>query len=213
MAKVVSGGYVVSTTEPGTINLTLTDAAESTVSAFNPYPVDPTLNILDPNNSSGGGGALLLHTDANINGTGILLPQVSPKAFSLNYGLNLTNAIAASTHNEIDLVGILTSDGSANFTANLADYTQASMTPAAQLNAALLGTFSSDASHPGRYTGSFTVTSLANGYSFLTGTSTTTATPAMFNVPIYQASGAQAFVVETDTQAIATGQIVQQVLP
>jgi len=53
-------------TQNGT--LTLMDAAGS--STFNIYMVDPAVNILDPNNSSGGGGALLLHTDALINGTG-----------------------------------------------------------------------------------------------------------------------------------------------
>jgi hypothetical protein len=208
----VSGSYAASATESGTINVTaFTDAAGS--STFNVYPVDPTLNILDPNNSTGGGGALVLHTDAGINGTGILLPQVSPKVFSSNYAVNLLNAIDTPTPNEVDLVGILTSDGSANFTANLADYTQASVTPAPQIDTPLSGTFTADPNHSGRYTGSLSVTSLASGYSYPTAVSTPTATKNTFNVAIYQATTSQAFVIETDNQAITIGQIVQQNLP
>jgi hypothetical protein len=208
-AKAVSGSFAASATETGTINLILTDAAETTASTFNAYPVDPALNILDPN-ATGNGGALLLHTDANINGVGLLLPQASPKVFSSHYALNLGNAIAASTPNEIDLVGILTSDGSSNFTANLADYTQASPMPNPMIGAPLSGTF---AVLSGRYIGSFTVTSLVGGYSFLTGSITASATPATFSVAIYQATTSQAFVVETDAHAITTGQMVQQNLP
>ena len=194
-----------------TIQIGLDDAAG--VNNFNAYPVDPTVNILDPNNPTGRGGALLLHTDSNINGVGILLPQSSPQVFSSSYALNLVNAIAATTPNEVDLVGILSSDGDAIFAGatNLADYTQNSG-PNPMLNAPLSGTFTTPAA-TGRSTASFSVTSLANGYSFPTGTATTTPTKSTFNVAIYQASSSQAFVVETDNQAIAAGQMIQQNLP
>src|SRR5437016_10471712 len=78
--------------------------------------VDPSLNVLDPSSSNSGGGALLLHTDANIIGTGRFIPQISstPAAIAGNQGLNLENSIAASTPNELDLVGVVTSDGSGN---------------------------------------------------------------------------------------------------
>jgi hypothetical protein len=194
------------------ILLALTDAAGS--NSFNTYPVDPTLNILDPNNATGHGGALLLHLDTNINGTGILLPQATPTTFSLNYALNLVNAIAASTPNEIDLVGILTSAGNANFSVNLADYTEASVTPNPMINAPLSGTFTADtsASHPGRYTATFTVgvpPAAITPYPYIPGATA----PVTFAVSIYQATPSQAFVVETDTQAITLGQMVQQNLP
>jgi hypothetical protein len=211
-SQAVTGNYTASTTAAGTINFTsFTDAAGG--SLFNAYPVDPTLNILDPNNSVGGGGALLLHTDANINGIGVLVPQSSPQVFSLNYALNLQNAIAGPTPNEVDLVGLLSSS-TASFggASNLADYTQASATPNPQLGAPLSGTFAIDPANPTRYryTGTFSVTSLAGGYSYPTAAPTATATPSTFSVVIYQATTSQAFVVETDTQAITIGQMVQQ---
>jgi hypothetical protein len=210
----VSGSYTASTTEAGTINLALTDAVGTTASTFNVYPVDPTLNILDPNNSTGGGGALLLHTDANLNGIGVLIPQSSPQVFSRNYALNLVNAIATPTQNELDLVGILTSDSAANFagTSDLADYTQ-NIGPNPMLGAPLSGTFTADLTNSGRYTGAFSVTSLAGGYSYPAATSTAAATISTFSVVIYQATPSQAFVVETDTSAITLGQMVQQNLP
>src|SRR5204863_4851530 len=118
----VAGMYVISGSPSGTLNLT--DAAGT--STFNLYLVDPALNILDPSNSSGGGGALLLHTDASIIGTGVLIPQVvsgSP-TFSQNHALNLVNSITSLAFpNEIHLVGRLVSDGAANFTGTV-DYGQ-----------------------------------------------------------------------------------------
>src|SRR5437667_307969 len=90
IGRSVTGTYLISGSPSGT--LTLSDAAGT--STFNLYLVDPALNILDPSNSSGGGGALLLHTDASVVGTGILIPQVvsgSP-TFSQNHGLNLINS-------------------------------------------------------------------------------------------------------------------------
>src|SRR5882762_2262467 len=112
-SKPVTGSYMLSGTQNGT--LTLMDAAGS--STFNIYMVDPAVNILDPNNSSGGGGALLLHTDALINGTGIVVPQAvsATPSFVANYALNLTNTITTSPTDESDLVGVVSSDGSSKF--------------------------------------------------------------------------------------------------
>jgi len=50
-------------------------------STFNIYMVDPAVISLIPTNSSGGGGALLLHTDALINGTGIVFLKPSLHSF------------------------------------------------------------------------------------------------------------------------------------
>ena len=69
----VSGVWGLSSSDAiGT--LSLADAAGS--STFNLYVVDRNVNILDPNDSQAGffdgaGNGLLLHTDANINGTGV----------------------------------------------------------------------------------------------------------------------------------------------
>ena len=203
----VSGNYTLSLTAPGTMSLT--DAAGT--STFGVYLVDPMLNVLDPNNPSGGGGALLQHTDASIIGTGLLLPQSPAATFTGNYALDLMNSIATTTPNELDLVGVLTSNSTANFTNGLADYDQNNPTnPVTMFGGVLTGTFTKDATNAGRFTGTITVTppAVAGSYPFIPGA----ATPTTFSVSIYQATVSQAFVVETDTQANSEGVLVQQAI-
>lgn len=204
--KPVAGSYVISATQNGTLNLT--DAAGS--STFNLYMVDPALNILDPNNSSGGGGALLLHTDASINGTGIVVPQAvsATPSFVANHALNLTNSVTTSTTtDESDLVGVVSSDNSSKFVNGLSDYDENDPgipTPNAPvLGTSTIGTFTADNTNPGHFTGSFTVT--PGAYPFISA--------APFNVSFYQASGSQAFVIQTDSTANVSGYLLQQQLP
>jgi hypothetical protein len=110
----VTGSYA--SLPGGTGSLTLVDA-EGT-SAFNLYVVDFNINILDPNASpsgffSGGGNALMLHTDTNVNGTGVMIrnPNSGFSPFLGSNALQLTNAITTSTtRNELDLVGVATAD-------------------------------------------------------------------------------------------------------
>lgn len=212
----VSGSYTVSATEPDTLNLTLSDAA-GVPSAFNAYLVDPMLNILDPNNSTGGGGALLLHTDGNVNGTGILVPQQAATAFLGNYALNLNNSIATTTPNELDLVGVLTANGSqvlGGGATDLADYDEVttSDSPPAIVGAPLSGAFAIDGTRPGRATGSLTVGVPAGWptpYPFIP----LATIPVTLNVAFYQVSNGEAFIVETDTQGNVSGYLVQQRLP
>src|SRR5467141_1153035 len=205
--KPVTGMYMISGSPSG--NLSLTDAAGT--STFNVYLVDPALNILDPGNSSGGGGALLLHTDASITGTGMLIPQVisgSP-AISQNHGLNLVNSVDTvnvATVNEVHLVGRLASDGAANFTGT-ADYGQnSSNTQIVVKGNTLSGTFAADSVNAGHFTGTFTL-----------GTDPAIAlfpfiSPAVstFQVSYYQASSSQALVIQTDTSADAWGYLLKQ---
>jgi hypothetical protein len=208
--KSVTGTYMISGSPSGT--LTLSDAAGT--STFNLYLVDPALNILDPSNSSGGGGALLLHTDASIIGTGILIPQVvsGSASFSQNQGLNLANSVDLPNMvnvNEVHLVGRLTSDGAANFTGT-ADYAQnGAYFPNVVKGNTLSGTFAADSVNPGHFTGSFTL-----------GTDPTIAlfpfiAPAVstFQVSYYQASASQALLIQTDTSADAWGYLLKQQLP
>jgi len=210
IGKSVTGTYLISGSPSGT--LTLSDAAGT--STFNLYLVDPALNILDPSSSSGGGGALLLHTDASVIGTGILIPQVvsgSP-SFSQNQGLNLANSVDPANMvnvNEVHLVGRLSSDGVANFTGT-ADYAQnGAYNPIVVKGNTLSGTFAADSVNPGRLTGSFTL-----------GTDPAIAVfpfiaPAVstFQVSYYQASASQALVIQTDTSADAWGYLLKQQLP
>ena len=210
-----SGSYSIPATLNGTLAFT---GAAGVASTFNMYMVDPTLNILDPNNTTGGGGALLLHTDAHINGTGILIPQQTETAFLGNYALNLNNSIATTPPNELDLIGVLSGDGNGHFggAANfaLADYDQVNSSPTPVLGAPLSGGFQIDQGHPGRATGSFTVNLPAgavspDNYPFIPGA----ATPVTLGVAIYQVSQTESFIIESDTQANVSGYLVQLRLP
>jgi hypothetical protein len=213
LGMTISGG---SYSIPAALNGTLafTDAAGA--STFNMYMVDPTLNILDPNNTTGGGGAVLLHTDGNINGTGILVPRQAGAAFLGNYALNLNNSIATATPNELDLVGVLSGDGGAIFggAANfaLADYDRVNSFATPILEAPLSGTFNmTDSTHLAGATGSFTVavpSTAVTPYPFIGATA-----PVTLKVAFYQISSSEAFIVETDTQANVSGYLIQQQLP
>ena len=109
LAVAVSGSYAAS--PDGSGSLTLVDAAGN--STFRLYVVDRNVNIFDPDDSpadffGGGGSALMLHTDPNINGTGVIIQNASPgfPPFVGYNALQLTNASATSTtHSELDLVG------------------------------------------------------------------------------------------------------------
>ena len=202
VAKTVSGTFAFTSGLEGTLNLT--DAAGS--STFNIYMIDPSLNFLDPNSSSSGGGALLLHTDASIIGTGTLLPQVSSTAAAIvgNQGLSLQNSVAAATPNEVDLVGVVTSDGSGHLSNGAADYDQSNSPNSV---GPFTGTFAADAANPGRLTGSFAIPTPAGGYPFIPPSVTT------FNVSFYQVSGTQILLIQTDSTANASGYLIQQLLP
>jgi hypothetical protein len=202
LAKPVSGTFVPTMGPQGTLQLT--DAVGT--STLNVYMVDPSVNILDPNSSGNGGGALLLHTDANVVGTGILIPRVpsTPAVFVANQAVNLRNCIAASPPNELDLVGVVGGDGSANFINGTADYDQDN-SPNTVALAPFTGGFMADAANPGRFTGSFAIPVPMGGYPFVP--------PSTMNVSFYQASGTQALVIQTDSTANVSGYLIQQRLP
>jgi hypothetical protein len=202
VAKPVTGTFAFTSGLQGTLNLT--DAAGN--STFNVYMVDPSLNLLDPDSASGGGGALLLHTDANIIGTGRLIPQTSSTLAAIvgNQGLNLQNCVAASTTNELDLVGVVTSDGSGNLTNGAADYDQSNSPNAA---GPFTGTLAADSGNPGHFTGGFNAPTPSGGYPFIPPSVTA------FNVSFYAVNGTQLLVIQTDNTANISGYLFQQRLP
>jgi hypothetical protein len=203
VAQPVTGTFAFASGLEGTLNLT--DAAGN--STFNVYMVDPSLNLLDPDSATGGGGALLLHTDANIIGTGRLIPQTSTPLAAIvgNQALNLQNCVAASTTNELDLVGVVASDGSGNLTNGAADYNHSSNPQ----NAAgpFTGTVAADSANPGHFTGSFNIPTPSGGYPFIPPSVTT------MNVSFYAVSGTQILVIQTDNTANISGYLFQQRLP
>ena len=213
-AVTVSGSYDSSPSD-GTGSLTLVDAGGR--STFNLYVVDHNVNIFDPNASpagffSGGGNALMLHTDANVNGTGVVIRNTElgfPPLLG-NNALQLTNPITSSTPtSEVDLVGVALSDGLAHL-SGLVDYDQSdSSNPVAVLGASITGSFVEDTHNQGRATGSITIStpSTAGAYGFIS-----SAGPS-FNVTYYRINSSQAFVLQTDTSASSSGFLLQQLLP
>jgi len=206
-ATTASGMY-----QPGAIPGTLTLADAAGAQTFHVYPVDPTLNILDPNNKSGGGGALLLHTDTKIVGSGVLLPQAVAASANIAgfHALNLENAIFSSSSREVALAGVFLSDGVSNFTNGAADYDAddtVNPTTSVMLKAPFTGTYLADATFAGHFVGTFNIPAPAGGYPFIIPSTNA------FNVSIYQASSAQAFVAEMDTHANSIGRTIQQQLP
>ena len=209
----VSGSY--DSFPDGTGSLTLVDAGGS--STFNLYVVDHNVNIFDPNASpagffSGGGNALMLHTDANVNGTGVVIGNAELGFPPLvgNNALQLTNPITSSTPtNELDLVGFALSDGLAHL-SGLVDYDQSdSSNPVAVLGASITGSFAEDTLNQGRATGSVMIStpSTAGAYPFIS-----PAGPS-FNVAYYRINSSQAFVLQTDASASSSGLLFQQLLP
>jgi hypothetical protein len=210
----VTGSFGYSTPSTGTLNLM--DAAGS--STFNLYVVDRSVDILDPNNSDPDlqnfrGNALLLHTDANINGTGILIsrPRAAFPIFLANQALQLTNSVTTFTAtNELDLVGVIASDGSEHFVNGLADYDQNdSSSPVPVLGASVTGTFVADTDNPGRFTGTFTIPTPASAeaYPFISSSATT------FQMSFYQIDKSQTFIMQTDSSANISGHLIWQLFP
>jgi len=210
----VSGSYDSSSLN-GTGSLTLVDAGGR--STFNLYVVDRNVNILDPNASpagffSGGGNALMLHTDASVNGTGAMIRNTEPgfPPFLGNNALQLTNPITSSTPtSELDLVGVVLSDNLAHL-SGLVDYDQSdSSSPVAVLGASITGSFVEDTLNQGRATGSVTIStpSTAGAYPFIP-----PAGPS-FIVAYYRINSSQVFVLQTDASASSSGLLFQQLLP
>jgi hypothetical protein len=159
------------------------------------YLVDPSLNLLDPNNASGGGGALILTNDANIFGVGMIVPQVTPAPSNLagNYAVNLTSAPDVGT--EADLTGQVVADLSGNLNGT-ADYANDAGSSAgfSTTNVTYTGTIAPDGNNPGRLTGTLLLT--GGTLQFVPGGVTQ-------NLSFYQADGSRIFVVETDANVTA----------
>jgi hypothetical protein len=165
------------------------------------YAVDPTINILDPNSTTNAaGGVLLAEMDANLAGTGVLVPQTDTTlddftgAYTFGAG-GLTFAPAG-----FDFLG------EATVTAGAFSGTGAVSDPFAALTSTVgefspvtfSGTAAADAGNAGR----FTFDSLA-----LSGAGFTSPVDATFTA--YQANAGQVFVVEMDSTIESHGSIQQ----
>jgi hypothetical protein len=204
----ISGTYTVGTTGYGSMTIAPGDLGD--VSVLGIYMVDPTLNILDPNNTTSGlGGALVVDLDTSLNGTGEILPQSDPAtaSFTGNYAFGAQAFSSVPPVGwEYDLLGqgqvtsgVLAADGIISdpfgaFNSGVsAGYTGVSLT----------GTATPDGVNLGRYT--MLSSPLAVNISGL-GVSD-------LSVVIYQASGDQLIWMEEDTNSLFGGTIQQSNLP
>jgi len=213
----VTGASGLSFNANGSLPLNIVDAAGS--STFLLYTVDPSVDMFDPGTLPAPGqgfrgNALLLHTDANINGTGFLVEvpvQQPAPVFAGNLAVQMTNPITTNTAtNELDLTGVLLTDGSAHFTNGLVDYDEnISFSTIPVRGASVTGTFAADGVNPGRLTGTITipVPASAGAYPFISPNTTS------LNVSYYQFSQTHAFLVQTDASAIITGFLSRQLFP
>jgi hypothetical protein len=154
------------------------------VSSLMIFMTDPSLNLLDPNNPSSGGGALVLDFESGAVGTGVLVLQ-SLGTFQGNYAVNLQFVYSGG---EEDFVGQTVSDGVGGLTGTV-DVNDYGTTAAGVSFAA---TFTADSSHPGRFTGVFTV-----GGNF-------------YNIIYYQISGTMLMLVDVDSTDVGAGIMVTE---
>jgi hypothetical protein len=182
----VAGTYSVPDPTMPRVLVTITAGNSGDLINFIAYLVDPTLNVLDPNNPIVGAGTLFLNNDTTNNGSGYVIEQ-SPATFGGNYAVN--QQYFAETAEEIDAVGQGFSDGAAMITGNIDANTLG--TPLPGLPLAI--TFAADPANVGRFTGTI---ELDGG--------------AAVDIAIYQASTTQVFDTETDDIAVSNGYLIHQ---
>lgn len=173
---------------------------------YNIYLTDPTLNLLDPNNSSGGGGALFLETDA-ANTTGVVISQTNSGAtltFGGDYGILLSDQ-SNPPNSDGGFTGELTINTAVPLSfSGEGDFEGTGTNNATPTVGPLDGTFAPDPSNPGRFTGSITTNP-----AFPTANNA----PGTENVSLYLADSTKGVVEETDSIAPVFGFVESQSTP
>lgn len=169
------------------------------------YAVDPTLNILDPNNTAdtaAEGGALVAEMDTNLVGIGAVLPQTDTALadFKGAYTFGAQGRSGSADGFEFDYLGETNvTAGSFAGTAALSDPFAALTGTAGEFSkVTLAGTAERDASDAGRFT-----------FSPLAVSSTDFASPLNLTVTAYQASAGQLVWVQMD-QNFESGGTMEQ---
>jgi hypothetical protein len=187
-ASPIAGTYTVTPAGYGAITLTTT---ATDLTNLGVYPVDPTLNIADPNNTTGGGGALMTEYDTTALAVGVVVPQTSTGIISGSYGVDVQAQTGSSTSaDETDFVGSMNaaSGGKLSGVLNLND-----LTVGTSSNLAYSGTVTLDGNNPGRLV-------------FATKTSAGT----LVDATGYESSPTQVFLVDTDTNEVGVGVVQNQ---
>jgi hypothetical protein len=211
-AAAITGTYTIGTNGYG--SLTITGGTLLDVTQLGVYMVDPTINISDPNNTSGGGGALVLDLSANVEGTGVLVPQTSTtnSDFTGNYVVGFQDilpfmpAAPVVKTGEVDFVGNAAVTTSLTGSGTLSDpFGVLDLNPSATVSFAAPITPDPVNTGVGRYTiNPFTVNNAA---------SATPPGPIGYDAIVYQASGGQLFWIEDGADGLSSvfgGQLQQQ---
>ena len=103
-AQPISGTYSIAANGYG--SLSFNDGDFDTVATLGVYAVDPTLNILDPNDTTDGtGGALIAEMDTNLVGIGSIVPQTDTAVASFNGSYAFGGQGDTTEGDEFDFVG------------------------------------------------------------------------------------------------------------
>jgi len=187
-AQNISGTYSIGSSGYGTLGF---DEGFGDVVSFGLYAVDPTLNILDPNDTTdGGGGVLVAEMDSNLVGIGSIVPQTDTVVADFSGLYSFGGQGNTGEGDEFDFLGgaSANSDGTVIFdgTGVVADpFGAVTDSPGDYSGIGFSGTADPDGTNPGRYT----------------------ITPLFFNfgsdnfnpdVTVYQAYAGQLFWIETD---------------
>jgi hypothetical protein len=202
----ITGTYTLAANGYGTMTFNAIDSSPGfgDVVTLGLYAVDPTINILDPNSSTNaGGGVLLAEMDANLAGTGVLIPQTDTTlsdftgAYTFGAG-GLTGAPAG-----FDFLGEATvTAGAFSGTGAVSDPFGALTSTAGEFpTVTFAATAAADADNAGR----FTFEPLA-----LSGTGLTSPVDTTFTA--YQTNAGQVFVVQMDSTIESHGSIQQNTL-
>jgi hypothetical protein len=208
-AAALSGTYTMGTNGYG--GMTFTTSPTADVVTFGIYAVDPTLNILDPNNTTTAaseGGALIAEMDPNLVGTGILVPQEATPDFTdvaqaYAFGGTGDTGDSATGAPEFDFLGEGTiSAGVFSGAGALSDPFDALTGGTAGVvssNATFAGTFSPDGVNVGRSTTSITVAASNTPPDFTV--------PGPLGVTAYESNGNLLFWLETDSGSFFVGSV------
>jgi hypothetical protein len=208
---IAGGTYSIGSNGYG--NLTVPFGSLGSISAMGLYMTDPTLNLLDPNNTTTGlGGALLADMGGPLaGGAGILLPQTDPSvaSFTSNTGSYAFGAQGLNNCCEFDFVGQGSiTGGTLNGIGDLSDPALTFGASAMNFGVTFVGTPLPDPSNLGRYS-LLSTNTVPNPLNVTVGTTTTP-----LDVVIYQASGNQLLWLNEDYGSVFLGSLqIQGPLP
>jgi hypothetical protein len=199
-ATPLTGTYALAADGYGSITFTSTNL--NSVAAFGVYAVDPTLNILDPNNPlppGEGGGALIAEMDSLV-GIGALIPQTDAALGDVSSFATIgAQGDTNTSSDEFDFVGEGPFGGGVlnDATGSLSDPFGALTGTVGEFNATFNGTFTDDGTGVGRSTATLAV-SATDGTDFST---------VNLAVTAYEANAGQLFWIETDDTSFFNGSI------